>query len=91
MIQDMPIRTVTKEWLEGLPDEVREHLHVRVGDQVEYLIGPEREVRVRAIDRPSIIGLLHRPDLPPRTLKQLREDMMEHLAEEDERIKRGEE
>lgn len=91
MIYDMLVRTVTQEWLKTLPDEVREHLHLRIGDQVEYVIGPGREVHLRAIDRPAVIGLLHRPEIPARSLDELREGMMEYLVEDDERIKRGEE
>ncbi|MFL6194815.1 MAG: AbrB/MazE/SpoVT family DNA-binding domain-containing protein [Thermoanaerobaculia bacterium] len=88
----MPIGTIADD--QGntrIPEEVREHLHLKKGDRVEYLIGPGSEVRLRPIERPAIIGRLHRPDLPVLSLEEQREAMVESLVEDDERIKRGEE
>jgi AbrB family looped-hinge helix DNA binding protein len=72
-----------------LPEEVREHLHLRDGDKVEFVIEPGGKVYVRVPSDQSLVGMLHRPELPPRTIEEIREGMIESLVEDDERIKRG--
>jgi antitoxin PrlF len=91
MIQDMPIRTVTKEWLEDLPDEVRERLHVRVGDKVEYVIQEDGKIVLRpaVLSARSAFGVLNRPGMEPASIEEMNESAGKFLAEEDERIEKG--
>jgi len=37
----------------------------------------------------DLLGKLHRPDIPPRTIEEMREGMIDYLVQEDERIKKG--
>jgi AbrB family looped-hinge helix DNA binding protein len=76
-----------------VPEEIRKRLNLKKGDRVEYFVKPDGEIVFRLVPASvaALRGILHRPGLPPRTIKQMREGMMEFLAEEDERIKRGEE
>lgn len=81
--------TMTSEGEVTLPEEVRKHLHLRGGDRVEFLIKPGGEVQLRSGSAQEIFGMLHRSDIPPRTLEELREGMIAGLVEDNERIKRG--
>ena len=87
----MPIQTVTQEWLEGLPEEVRNHLHLQAGDRVEFVLEPRGRVEVRPVSRSfrSVAGMLHRPGMTPVTVEEMDEGIGRHLAEDDERIKKG--
>jgi antitoxin PrlF len=91
MIQDMPVHTVTQEWLEALPEEVRNHLHLQAGDKVEFVLEPEGRVEVRPVSRSfrSVLGLLHQPGMTPATVEEMDEAIGRHLAEDDERIQKG--
>jgi len=92
MIKDMPIQTVTQEWLEGLPEEVRNHLHLQAGDRVEFVLEPRGRVEVRPVSRSfrSVAGMLHRPGMTPATIEEMDEAVGHYLAEDDERIQKGE-
>ena len=81
--------TVTSEGKVTLPEEVREHLHLRAGDKVEFVIEPGGKVYFQPLSAQDLFGVLHRPEIPPRTIEELREGMIESLVEDDERIKRG--
>lgn len=87
----MPTGTVTDEGLISVPDEVREHLHLKAGDSVEFVIEPEGKVQLLPVGSSvrDLFGLLHRPEIPPRTIEEMREGMIESLVEDNERIKRG--
>jgi len=82
---------VTREGQVTLPEAVREHLHLRAGDKVEFVIEPEGKVYVRPQSAPELFGILHHPDISPRSIEEIREGMIESLVEDNERIKRGEE
>jgi AbrB family looped-hinge helix DNA binding protein len=59
----MPTSTVTSKGQVTLPKKVREALRVKPGDQVDFVLDPKGEVRVRAGRRDvrELRGLLHRP------------------------------
>jgi AbrB family looped-hinge helix DNA binding protein len=92
MIHDMPIGTMNDD--QGntqIPTEIRERLHLKKGDQVEYFVKPDGEIVLRLVPASieDLRGIFHRPDLPPRSVQQIREDMIEFLAEDNQRIRRG--
>lgn len=90
MINDMPFSTIDDDTGRiDIPEEVREHLHLKKGDRVEFVIGADGKVEIRPASGESLLGLFHRPDLAPRTLEEIREGMIDFLAEDNERIKRG--
>jgi AbrB family looped-hinge helix DNA binding protein len=76
----MPAATLTSKGQLTLPKQVRELLKVDTGDAVEFVIGADGEVRVRAghLDIRDLRGLLHRAGRPAVT-----------LGEMDEAIERG--
>ena len=59
----MPTATLTSKGQITLPKDVRQQLRVHTGDTVEFLIGADGEIRVRAgsVDVSALRGLLHRP------------------------------
>ena len=59
----MPTATLTSKGQVTMPKKVREHLRVRTGDAVDFVIGHDGEIRVRAgnVDVSALRGLLHRP------------------------------
>jgi bifunctional DNA-binding transcriptional regulator/antitoxin component of YhaV-PrlF toxin-antitoxin module len=91
MIRDMPVHTVTEKWLESLPEEVRNHLHLQVGDQVEFVLEPRGRVEVRPVFRSfrTALGMLHEPGMAPATFEEMDEAVGRYLAEDDERIQKG--
>jgi AbrB family looped-hinge helix DNA binding protein len=48
-----------------IPKEVREHLKLRFGDQIDFLIQPDGTVLLRAATLPvsDLKGILHRPKM----------------------------
>lgn len=87
----MATGTISGEGRVTIPDEVREHLHLQEGDQVEFVIkaGGEVHLRPAAESVDDLFGMMRRSDIPPRTAEEMREGMIEFLVQEDERIKRG--
>jgi antitoxin PrlF len=59
----MPTATVTSKGQVTLPKKVRDALRVKPGDQVDFVLDAEGDVRVRAarIDVRDLKGILHRP------------------------------
>ena len=87
----MPTTTVTSKGQITLPKKVRDHLRLSAGDRLEFLIQPDGTVQVRpaAGSARELFGLLHRPGTGAPSLGEIREGMIDYLAEEDERVRRG--
>lgn len=87
----MPTATITSKGQITLPREVRDHLHVREGDRVEFEIDRAGEVRVRPVTGAveELFGMLRRPGTPRRSLEEIDEGMATLAREEDERVRRG--
>ena len=69
----MPTATVTSKGQITLPKKVREALRLKPGDQVDFVLEPEGEVRVRAgrIDAADLKGFLRRPSRKPVSLQAM--------------------
>jgi len=69
----MPTATLTSKGQLTLPRQVREHLKVDTGDTVDFVIGDDGEVRVRAgdVDVADLKGLLKQPGRRPVTLEDM--------------------
>ncbi len=69
----MASATLTSKGQLTLPKKIREHLKVATGDAVDFVIGADGEVRVRAgdVDVRDLRGLLHKPGRRPVTLEQM--------------------
>lgn len=71
----MPTATLTSKGQLTLPKKVREVLKVKPGDQVDFVVGVEGDVQVRAarIDLRELKGLLHRAGRAAVSLEAMEE------------------
>ena len=71
----MPTATLTSKGQLTLPKKIREQLKVRAGDAVDFVIGDDGEVRVRAgtVDVSALRGLLHRARQRPISVERMNE------------------
>lgn len=71
----MPTATLTSKGQVTLPKQVREVLRIKAGDQVDFILDAEGEVRVRAgrFDVRDLKGLLQRPGRKPVSLEAMDE------------------
>ena len=69
----MPTATLTSKGQITLPRVVREHLGVQTGDAVDFIIGRDGEVRVRAgeVEVSELKGLLRQPGRRPVSLDDM--------------------
>jgi antitoxin PrlF len=87
----MALSTVTSKGQITLPKEVREHLHIAEGDRVDFQIEKDGSVRLAPVSGSvrDLYGCLRRAEIPSPSLEDLEEALMESLAADDERIRRG--
>lgn len=87
----MPTATITSKGQVTLPQEVRDHLHVREGDRLEFVIDQEGDVRVRPVTGSveELFGMLRRPGAPLRALEEIDEGIATLARQEDARVQRG--
>jgi AbrB family looped-hinge helix DNA binding protein len=71
----MPVATLTSKGQLTLPKKIRELLRVEPGDSVDFVIGADGEIRLRAgdVDVRALRGLLHKPGRKPVTLEEMDE------------------
>jgi antitoxin PrlF len=69
----MPTATLSSKGQITLPKKVRERLKVQTGDAIEFVIGGDGEVRVRAgqVDVTQLRGFLHSPGRKPVSLERM--------------------
>ncbi len=62
------------------------------GDRLEFLLEPDGSVHLRPLVRSvrDLAGLIQRSGRPPVTLEEMEDTLLEHLAAEDDRIRKGE-
>lgn len=87
----MSTATLTSKGQVTIPKEVRNHLNVAMGDRLEFFIEEDGSVRVRRLGRSvrELAGILHRPGMQPVSVEAMKESMVDLLAADDERIRRG--
>lgn len=69
----MPSAKLTSKGQLTLPKPVRDRLHLRPGDRVDFVISSDGEIRVRTSrgDVRDLKGLLHRPGRKPVTVEEM--------------------
>lgn len=87
----MPTSTLTSKGQITVPREVREHLHLAPGDEVEFAIDEGGAVTVRALRgvASELFGCLRRPGRRPVNVTEMDEAVVRRAAKDDERIRRG--
>ena len=87
----MPTSTLTSKGQITVPKEVREHLHLAPGDEVEFAIDEQGAVTFRALRGAAaeLFGCLRRTGARPVTVAEMDEVIGRRAADDDERIRRG--
>lgn len=69
----MPSATITSKGQTTIPKEVREHLKVQPGDQLDFIIQADGTVIVRpaTIHVSQLKGILHRKDMKPVSIEAM--------------------
>ncbi len=71
----MPSAKITSKGQVTLPKQVREHLRLEPGDRVDFVVGEDGQVRLKAgrLHVAELKGLLHEPDRPAVSLEEMEE------------------
>jgi AbrB family looped-hinge helix DNA binding protein len=87
----MSTATLTSKGQITVPKAVREHLRLKAGERVEFVIADDGAVRLEPVHRSvrDLKGFLHRGHTTAVEPGALDESLIGYLAEEDERIRRG--
>lgn len=61
----MPASLITSKGQTTIPKEIRDHLHIKPGDRVDFVVGEDGKVRLEpaTLDLDEIEGILHRPGM----------------------------
>lgn len=78
----MASTTMTSKWQMVVPKEVREHLGIRAGDQLDFVIRDNGDVVVRpaGTDVRQLRGLLRRKGAKPVSVQQMRQAVRRRAA-----------
>ena len=78
----MASATLTSKWQMVIPKQVREHLGVHPGDQVEFIIRDNGEVIVRpaVLDLRQLKGLLARPGRKAASVEEMNQAIRKRAA-----------
>jgi antitoxin PrlF len=82
----MPTATLTSKGQTTIPQEIREFLHLRPGDKLEFIVEPDGRVLLRpaTLDTRQLKGLLRRPGRKAVSLKAMEEAIARGAAGEPE-------
>lgn len=71
----MPSAKITSKGQVTLPKQVREQLRLKPGDRVDFVVGEDGQVRLKAgrLHVSELKGLLHEPDRPAVSLEEMEE------------------
>ncbi len=71
----MPSSTLTSKGQTTIPKEVRDHLRVRSGDQLDFIIQSDGTVVVRpaTVHVSELKGILHRKNMKPVSVDSMNE------------------
>lgn len=69
----MPSSTITSKGQVTLPKKIREHLHLKAGDRVDFTVDEEGRVLVQpaGANLEGLWGLLHEPGRKPVSLEDM--------------------
>jgi antitoxin PrlF len=61
----MPAATITSKGQTTIPREIRDHLHLRPGDRVDFIVEADGRVSIEpaTMDVGALKGILHRPGM----------------------------
>lgn len=87
----MPKATMTSKGQVTLPKTVREHLRLDRGDRIDFVLEEDGTVRLRPIGGSvmRLKGLFADRAKEPLSLEEMKRQMMDAVAADDERIRQG--
>jgi AbrB family looped-hinge helix DNA binding protein len=87
----MSTSTITSKGQITLPKNVREHLGVREGDRLDFVIAADGAVSLLPLSGSvrRLRGLFRRSGVPAATLAEIDESIEDQLADDDLRIRSG--
>ena len=77
----MPSATLTSKGQTTIPREVREHLGIRTGDRLDFVIKPDGTVMLRpaTIQVSELKGILHRKKMKPVSVREMDDAIQKHV------------
>lgn len=80
----MPTATITSKGQVTIPKSVRERLHWKSGDRLDFTVDPSGRVVVElaAGDVRELRGILHRRGRAPVSVDEMNEEIRRHVAED---------
>ncbi len=77
----MPSATLTSKGQTTIPREVREHLGIRTGDRLDFVINPDGTVMLRpaTIQVSELKGILHRKRMKPVSVRDMDDAIRKHV------------
>lgn len=77
----MPSATITSKGQTTIPKEIRDHLKVQSGDQIDFIIQSDGAVIVQpaTLHVRELKGLLHRKNMKPVTIGQMNNAIRERF------------
>jgi antitoxin PrlF len=69
----MPASTLTSKGQTTIPKDVRDHLKLRTGDQIDFVIEPDGSVVIRpaTVHVRELKGILHRKGMKPLSVNAM--------------------
>jgi len=88
----MSTSTITSKGQITLPKDVRDHLGVREGDRLDFVIAADGGVCILPLSGSvqRLRGLLRQAGAPAATLAEIDESIADEIADDDLRIRSGE-
>lgn len=79
----MPTSTLSKKGQTTIPKRVREFLHLKPGDRLEFVIEDSGQVMLRpvSVDLTELDGLLARPDKETVSVEAMHQAVREKVSE----------
>lgn len=83
------LATITSKGQLTLPKEIRDRLGLVTGSKLDFIIQADGALFARPMRRGAadLFGLLHDPARAASTVKQMNQAVVQHLAQDDERIR----
>ncbi len=77
----MSLSTITSKGQTTIPKGIREHLNLHAGDKIDFIIDESGQVIVEpaTLDIRELKGILHREDMKPVSVEDMKKAVKKHL------------
>ncbi len=79
----MPSATITSKGQVTIPKKVRDQLHLKPGDTIDFEVDSHNTIHIVAKKRhhSKVAGILYREGQHPRSIEEMNEEITEYLKE----------